>query len=90
MGITTYDPTTDEQIRCPTCKAKQAWSDTCRRCRCDLTLLRTAAEASRGYRRRCLLLLRAGRHGEALRHARRSLHLRAPPLATARACGRCR
>ena len=62
-------------LGCPTCGAQQEWSDTCRRCRCDLTLLRAVKEARRGHRRRCLLLLRAGRLTEALQQARRGYAL---------------
>ena len=79
MDVSTYDRTTDQRMRCPTCGAKQTWSDACRRCKCDLTFLRSAAEASRGHRRRCLLLLRAGRHGEALRQAQRAYALHPDP-----------
>ena len=36
-------------MRCPTCRAEQEWSDNCRRCRCDLQLLREVEEET-GYR----------------------------------------
>ena len=62
---------------CPTCGAQQEWSDTCRRCKCDLTLLQAVEEAWREHRRRCLLLLRAGRLAEALQQARRGYALSA-------------
>jgi hypothetical protein len=65
-----------ELVRCPTCRAVQEWSDTCRRCRCDLRLLREAAESYRRERRRALLAIRAGRPRDALRFARRCLSLR--------------
>jgi hypothetical protein len=65
-----------ETVRCPTCRAVQEWSDTCRRCRCDLRLLRELADAYRHSRRRCLRELRAGRPREALRSARRCRRLR--------------
>jgi hypothetical protein len=55
---------------CPTCGARQEWSDTCRRCRCDLVLLRRAREATRHSRHRCLRSLVAGRYPEALAAAR--------------------
>ncbi len=58
-------------VRCPTCGAWQAWSDVCRRCKCELTLLRRATDAAQANRRRCLRLLRAGRVQDALRYARR-------------------
>ena len=49
-----------EQMRCPTCGAEQVWADACRRCRCDLRLLRAADQAYRLHRRRCLDGLRNG------------------------------
>ena len=44
----------NSDVRCPTCGAWQDWSDACRRCRCDLTLLWRVAEAVRTSRRHCL------------------------------------
>jgi hypothetical protein len=61
----------NSDVRCPTCGAWQDWSDACRRCRCDLTLLRRVAEAIQTSRRHCLCALRAGRTSEALQQARR-------------------
>ena len=55
-------------VRCPTCRAEQPWSDACRRCRCDLRLLRAAAASYHRSRRACLLQLRAG-HPRAARLA---------------------
>ncbi len=46
-------------VRCPTCRAVQEWSDTCRRCKSDLRLLREVAVASERHRRLCLEQLRA-------------------------------
>ena len=66
-----------EAVRCPTCRAVQEWSDTCRRCKADLRLLGEVAAAYHESRRRCLLLLRAGRVREALRSARRCYEMRA-------------
>ena len=77
MAVSPQDCVTDGhrpevgRVRCPTCNATQAWSDTCRRCTCDLTLLGSAHEACAGHRRRCLLFLRTGRLSEALRQAHR-------------------
>ncbi|MGA2255373.1 MAG: hypothetical protein ABSG53_11975, partial [Thermoguttaceae bacterium] len=51
------------------CRATQAWSDTCRRCRCDLQLLRQANQARRQARRKALLDLRDGRWADAHRAA---------------------
>ena len=39
------DVISPDQVRCPTCRALQEWSDSCRRCRCDLRLLRAACSA---------------------------------------------
>jgi hypothetical protein len=59
-----------ETLRCPTCRASQPWSDTCRRCKCDLRLLRAAAEAIYATRIRCLALLRDENAAQALALAR--------------------
>lgn len=71
MPADSLDNSAQGDVRCPTCGALQDWSDDCRRCRCDLSLLRRAAEAIPTSRRRCLGALRAGRISEALDHARR-------------------
>ena len=65
------EPPTRGQVRCPAYGAWQEWSDACRRCRCDLTLLRRAAVTIARSRRRALRALRAGRPAAAVRHARR-------------------
>jgi hypothetical protein len=70
---------TPDQVRCPTCRAVQEWSDTCRRCRCDLRLLRAAHAAYRDHRRQCLLSLDAGHEKLALGHAIRCHDLRPGP-----------
>jgi len=75
-------------MRCPTCNAEQAWSDTCRRCKCDLTLLRIAAQACAGRRRRSLQLLRAGRLSEALYQAHRC-YAQCPDARSARLLAVC-
>src|SRR5689334_10938388 len=59
-----------EELRCPTCGARQGWTDTCRRCKSDLRFLRDAAEAYEGHRRASLLHLLDGEPEAALRHAR--------------------
>jgi hypothetical protein len=63
-------------VRCPTCRAVQDWSDTCRRCKSDLSLLRDCAEAYRRARRACLDSLRRGEPRAALRAARECESLR--------------
>jgi predicted amidophosphoribosyltransferase len=54
---------------CPVCRAEQPWSDSCRRCRCDLSLLRKADQARRLARQQSEEHLRAGRWAEAHRMA---------------------
>ena len=56
-------------MRCPTCGARQAWADACRRCKCDLRLLRAAASTYEQHRRRCLEHLIGGTPETALSHA---------------------
>ena len=45
--------------RCPTCRNMQPWSDECRRCGTDLTLLRCLAEESAQLQRTLLASLAA-------------------------------
>jgi hypothetical protein len=59
-----------EMMHCPTCRAAQAWSDTCRRCKSDLQLLRQVAEECTAARRKCLFNLLHNRTGAALEQAR--------------------
>src|SRR5262245_9213347 len=68
-----------EGLRCPTCGAQQGWSDTCRRCKGDLRLFRTALEAYQRHRRSGLWHLGDGRVEAALHHARRCHELRPGP-----------
>ena len=63
------DVSADGQVRCPTCGAVQAWSETCRRCRCELGLLHDAADTVQAGRCRALRALCAGRVPEALHYA---------------------
>ena len=56
-------------MRCPTCRAEQDWSDTCRRCKSDLRLLRRLAAACGRSRAQVLEHLNANRPAEALRAA---------------------
>ncbi len=60
-----------DQVRCPTCRALQEWSDTCRRCRSDLSLLRAACSTHLDHRRNCILQLDAACPDLALGHALR-------------------
>jgi tetratricopeptide (TPR) repeat protein len=66
----------EEELRCPTCGARQGWVNTCRRCKSDLRLLRSALRVYEVHRRRGLQALDAGRLEEALQHARRCHELR--------------
>ena len=68
-----------DTVRCPTCRAEQAWSEACRRCKCDLRLLREVAEAGARSRNACLRNLRDGRLPEASHDARRFQALAANP-----------
>jgi hypothetical protein len=64
------------------------WADTCRRCKCDLRLLRAAAGTYEDHRRNCLRLLNAGLPGPALTHAR-NCHSLAPSADTHRLMALC-
>jgi len=79
---------TGGDLCCPTCGARQEWSDTCRRCKCELILLRRVTDEVQASRRRCLWSLRCGRADEALLHARRSYTL-CPDRAAARLLALC-
>jgi hypothetical protein len=65
-----------DQMRCPTCKARQEWAETCRRCKCDLRLLRAAERAYHRFRQACLQNLYAGCPAKALRAANACRQLR--------------
>jgi hypothetical protein len=58
-------------MRCPTCGAQQEWSDTCRRCKCDLSLVRPLLQYRQRLRRVCVQALREGRPADALTAAER-------------------
>lgn len=66
MSVSPVGTTPALACRCPVCGAQQPWSDACRRCHCDLRLLRAAAETWEDQRRRCLVHLRRGETAEAL------------------------
>jgi hypothetical protein len=61
---------TRADLQCPTCGASQEWSDSCRRCKCDLRLLRSAERAYERHRLRCLKRLSGGDSAMALAEAR--------------------
>jgi hypothetical protein len=56
-------------MRCPTCRAVQPWSETCRRCKSDLRLLRAFADTYEHSRRACLAAIRDGNASAASFHA---------------------
>lgn len=66
-----------DEMRCPTCGARQGgWVDACRRCKSDLRLLRAALAAYERNWRSALAALDEERYDEAAAHARRCLELR--------------
>ena len=71
MTAELQDNATTDAMNCPTCGARQNWSDQCRRCKCDLGPLRAAWEACEAARLRCLVALRDEDLRTALRWARR-------------------
>jgi hypothetical protein len=73
------DAISPDQVRCPTCRAIQDWSDQCRRCRCDLRLLRAVCSTHQHHRRNCILRVEAGELETALGHALRSYDLHPGP-----------
>ena len=76
-------------MRCPICRATQPWSDTCRRCGGDLSLLVQTRRAAHHARREALVALRAGDTTTALTHAERAHELE-PGEATHRLLLACR
>ncbi len=64
------DPPSPDSMRCPACRASQEWSAVCRRCKCDLTLLRESADDYWQARRAVVRCLRDGQPLRALRWAR--------------------
>jgi hypothetical protein len=70
---------TRQEMRCPTCGAQQAWTDRCRRCKCDLRLLRAAVEAYEHNRELCLFYLDDDDPQSAFQHAQTCHQLRPNP-----------
>lgn len=66
-------------VCCPTCRARQEWTDQCRRCRSDMRLLRRVAAHCRWARAHALAALNQGRWHEALAHAQRAHALNPQP-----------
>ena len=71
MTQATFQHADPQEMVCPTCNARQTWSDECRRCKADLALLRQIWQTAEAEHRRCLRELSAGRPRQALRHAHR-------------------
>jgi hypothetical protein len=66
-----------DEMRCPTCGARQGgWVDACRRCKSDLRLLRAALGAYERRWRAALAALDEERYDDAAAHARRCRELR--------------
>jgi hypothetical protein len=72
-----------EDFRCPTCGARQGLTETCRRCKCDLSLVVAVQRRRHTLRRQCLQRLRQ-RHGRAAVQAAEELHALAPDADSAR------
>jgi len=72
MNVSLDQTAIDESLNCPTCGALQQWSDECRRCKCDLSLLRDIWREGQLAKGNCLSHLRAGNIRCALRAAQRS------------------
>ena len=66
----------ESTLRCPTCRATQPWSDECRRCGSDLTLLRRFSDRCEQLRGQCLLALRSNNARDAVAHSRALCSLR--------------
>lgn len=77
MSLVSTDQTVDAGFRCPTCRARQVPSETCRRCQCDLSLLLRIDQQCARLRAKCLVSLRDGRTDEALATAAVLRRLRA-------------
>lgn len=60
-----------ESLQCPTCGAKQPPADSCRRCKCDLTLVHQMRKHCRQLHRDCLVQLREGDFDQAREFATR-------------------
>ena len=70
MCTTPTDMNVDPRsLVCPTCGARQVWADTCRRCKCDLTLVRQLLSRCEALRRSCLIQFNAGNYDQALQIA---------------------
>ncbi len=64
-------------FRCPTCGARQELMETCRRCKCDLSLVVAVQQRRQMLRRQCLQRL-AHQQNDAAVQAAAELHALAP------------
>lgn len=65
-----------EAFRCPTCRASQELTDTCRRCKSDLRLVRDTLGSYRAHHAAALSAFHTDQPAAALRHARACVKLR--------------
>ena len=63
-------PPDPDTVRCPTCRVAQPWSDACRRCKSDFTLIRRFSLSYHRHRASCLRHIRSGRPLSAASSAR--------------------
>ncbi len=63
------------QLRCPTCGARQGWSETCRRCGCEFDLLARLTRSYDDHDRRAREALQRGDPATAWEHARTCFRL---------------
>lgn len=70
-------------FRCPTCGARQGLAETCRRCKCDLSLIVAVQRRRQTLRRQCLQRLHQ-QQGQAAVQAAEELHALAPDAASIR------
>jgi hypothetical protein len=66
-----------DEMCCPTCGARQAVAEICRRCKCDLSLVVAVQRRRQTLRRQCLRWL-ARQQGQAAIQAAEELHALAP------------
>ncbi len=72
-------PDTASVLRCPACRTRQPWQETCRRCRADLTLYVRALRQHERLLARCREAIERGDRGQALRAAGELVMLRPGP-----------
>ena len=76
-------------MRCPVCRAAQAWAQTCRRCRADLSLLTALAGRRERLHAEALRALHEGNVIQAFRRAQQ-VHRIQPDAASRRLLLACR